>query len=80
LQRVVPSLSDLETFAVEPWTSGYLQGLVDAPFLQLTPGTRTGVVFDEDFQVFREALAPVESSLMEVIALGRPRRNRAATS
>jgi hypothetical protein len=69
--RVVPSLSDLETFAVEPWTSGYLQGLVDAPFLQLTPGTRTGVVLDDDFQVFREALAPVESSLMDVIALER---------
>ncbi|MCX7030574.1 MAG: ATP-binding protein [Spirochaetes bacterium] len=69
--RVVPSLSDLETFAVEPWTSGYFQGLVDAPFLQLTPGTRTGVVLDDDFQVFREALAPVESSLMDVIALER---------
>jgi len=69
--RVVPSLSDLETFAVEPWTSGYLQGIVDAPFLQLTPGTRTGVILDDDFQVFREGLAPVESRLMEVIAQER---------
>ena len=69
--RVVPALSDLETFAVEPWTSGFLQGIVDAPFLQLTPGTRTGVVLDDDFQVFREALAPVESNLVEVIALER---------
>ena len=69
--RVVPSLSDLETFAVEPWTSGYLQGIVDAPFLQLTPGTRTGVILDDDFQVFREGLAPVESRLLEVIAQER---------
>jgi hypothetical protein len=25
---VVPALSDVETFVVEPWTSGFLQGIV----------------------------------------------------
>ena len=39
--RVLPSLQSLDLFDKEPWTSGYLQGSIDAPFLQLTrePGT-----------------------------------------
>ena len=69
--RVLPSLTELDTFGVEPWTSGYLQGIVDAPFLQLTPGTRTGVIFDDDFHLFRQALAPVEARLAAVIAQER---------
>jgi len=45
--RVLDDLRTLDLFQHEPWTSGYLEGLMDAPFLQLTPGTRSGVVFDD---------------------------------
>ncbi len=66
--RVVASLADLDAFNTEPWTSGFLQGMIDASFLQLTPGTRTGVVHDESFEAFREALEPLALRLSGIIA------------
>jgi hypothetical protein len=65
--RVVASLTELDALNKEPWTSGFLQGMIDAPFLQLTPGTRTGVVHDESFEAFCMALEPVEARLSEII-------------
>lgn len=65
--RVLTSLSDLDAFAKEPWTSGYLQGLVDVPFLTLTPGTRHGIIRDDQFHTFCRAMAPVEMHLQQII-------------
>jgi hypothetical protein len=67
--RVLPSLSKLDFFNREPWSSGFLQGMLDVPFLQLTPGTRDGVVQDESFQLFCNAVQPIEERLNEVIEL-----------
>ena len=50
--RVLPSLTALDEFHCPPWTSGYLQGIIDAPFLNLTPGTRDGIIRDERFEQF----------------------------
>lgn len=61
--RVLPDISRLDAFARSPWTSRYIEGIVDAPFLQLTPGTRDGIVLDEAFDSFRIALEPVEDAL-----------------
>lgn len=66
--RVLANLAELDAFAHEPWTSGFLQGIVDASFLNLTPGTRLGVIQDEAFERFRVALAPVEAALVTMIA------------
>ena len=44
--RVIEDLALLDDFAHPPWTLRYLQGHVDAPFVNLTPGTRTGLVHD----------------------------------
>ena len=65
--RVVSSLGEIDAFAHEPWAGGYLEGIVDASFLNLTPGTRTGVIHDAAFEAFRQALAGVEASLTDVI-------------
>jgi len=65
--RVVASLSELEELAGGPWGSGYLQGMVDAPFLQLTPGTRAGVIRDADFEALRGALEALHPLLNEII-------------
>ena len=67
--RVLPSLSQLDDFSREPWTSGYLQGMVDGPFLQLTPGTRSGIVHDERLEEFARAVQKVEPALREIIEL-----------
>jgi hypothetical protein len=65
--RVLPSITELDQFDKEPWTAGYLQGIVDAPFLSLTPGTRHGIIRDDHFEAFCRAMAPVEKHLQEVI-------------
>ncbi|MFH1901443.1 MAG: ATP-binding protein, partial [Candidatus Omnitrophota bacterium] len=45
--RVLPSITILDEFQNEPWVSGYFQGIIDVPFLQLTPGTRDGIIRDD---------------------------------
>ena len=65
--RVLPSITELDPFDKEPWTAGYLQGLVDAPFLSLTPGTRHGIIHDDHFDALCRAMLPVEKHLEEII-------------
>ncbi|MBU0699524.1 MAG: ATP-binding protein [Pseudomonadota bacterium] len=66
--RVLPSIIELDHFQKEPWTAGYLQGILDAPFLNLTPGTRQGIIRDDRFDAFCRAMEPVEKHLQQVIA------------
>ena len=65
--RVLPSITEIDHFQKEPWTSGYLQGIVDASFLSLTPGTRQGIIRDAFFNAFCRAMIPVESQLQQII-------------
>src|ERR1700729_2592905 len=50
-----------------PWSSCYLQGLIDVPYLNLTPSTRSGIVHDERYGAFVEALIPLEAYLNALI-------------
>ena len=65
--RVLPSINRLDLFDKDPWTSGYLQGSIDVPFLQLTPGTRDGIIHDENLMVLSRAIEPAEQKLSEII-------------
>ena len=65
--RILEDLRELDVFNREPWLSPYLQGIVDAPFLNLTPGTRSGVIHDEALQALVDALVPAEQQLIEII-------------
>lgn len=65
--RVLPAITELDPFQKAPWDAGYFQGLIDAPFLNLTPGTRHGVIRDDRFEAFCLALEPVEKRLQETI-------------
>ncbi len=47
--RVIEDLSTLPGLEHSPWLSRYVQGLVDVPFLNLTPGTRSGIIQDERY-------------------------------
>jgi hypothetical protein len=40
--RVVEVLGSLPDLEHAPWTSSYLEGLIDVPFRNVTPGTRSG--------------------------------------
>jgi len=69
--RVIEDLATLPGLERPPWNSLYLQGLIDVAYLNLTPGTRSGIVYDEHFATFREALAPLESHLNDLIEAQR---------
>ena len=66
--RVLIDLAEIEAFARPPWTSGYVQGIVDAPYLNLTPGTRLGVIQDAALARLADDLGLLESRLEKIIA------------
>ena len=65
--RVVEDIAALDDFTHPPWGLRYLQGHFDAPFLNLTPGTRTGFIHDSAYTTLCEALRPLEHKLVELI-------------
>src|SRR5450755_1466616 len=65
--RVIEDLATLPGLESAPWSSRYLQGLIDAPFLNLTPGTRSGVIHDERYAALLEALQPLRMHLNGLI-------------
>ncbi len=77
--RVIANIAELDAFRRHPWTSGYLEGIIDVPFLQLTPGTRSGVIHDEAFESLVHALAPLENALTERIEEQRRAEEEAAS-
>ena len=66
--RVLANLTELEAFARMPWTSGYVQGIIDAPYLTLTPGTRLGVIHDAALARLVDELGSLEVRLGKIIA------------
>jgi hypothetical protein len=65
--RVIEDLSALPGLEHSPWISRYVQGLIDVPFLNLTPGTRSGIIQDERYAALIEALTPLEAHLKDLI-------------
>ncbi|TVR66997.1 MAG: hypothetical protein EA427_15165 [Spirochaetaceae bacterium] len=65
--RVFPDITRIDAFRRPPWTSGYVEGIVDASFLQLTPGTRDGIIYDAALDSLVDALVPVEEALTAAI-------------
>jgi hypothetical protein len=65
--RVLEDICFVEALAKPPWTTRYLQGHIDAPFINLTPGTRCGIILDEAYGALLDALLPLEGKLNEII-------------
>jgi hypothetical protein len=65
--RVIEDISSLPGLEHTPWVSRYVQGLVDVPFLNLTPGTRSGIIQDERYAALLDALKPLEVHLKGLI-------------
>ena len=61
----------IDELAKAPWTTRYLQGHIDAPFINLTPGTRSGIIRDEAYAALLEALLPLEENLNEILEAQR---------
>jgi hypothetical protein len=69
--RVIEDVSAVDELAKPPWTTRYLQGHVDAPFINLTPGTRSGIIHDEAYAALLEAIIPLETKLTEILEAQR---------
>jgi hypothetical protein len=65
--RVIADIGTLPGLERWPWSSRYLQGLIDVPYLNLTPSTRSGVVHDERYGALVGALVPLETHLNSLI-------------
>jgi hypothetical protein len=65
--RVVEDLVQIDYFARPPWTLRQLQGHIDAAFVELTPGTRAGVIRDAAYAALREGIRALEVRLIELI-------------
>jgi hypothetical protein len=65
--RVIEDLSSLPGLEHTPWISRYVQGLIDVPFLNLTPGTRSGIIQDDRYAALIEALTPLEAHVKGLI-------------
>ena len=52
---------------MRPGPRAISQGLIDVPFLNLTPGTRSGIIHDERYAALCEALGPLEAHLNGLI-------------
>ncbi len=65
--RVVEDVVQIDDFARPPWTLRYLQGHVDAGFVELTPGTRTGVIRDTAYAALRDGMRALEGRLIDII-------------
>ncbi len=78
--RVLNSITEIDSFSCEPWTSGWLEGIIDVPFLNLTPGTRSGVIHDDNYSEFATLIKPLETRLSEIIAEQRKAEEERASS
>ena len=65
--RVIEDISTLPSLEHAPWISRYVQGLIDVPFLNLTPGTRNGIIQDERYAALIDALTPLETHVQGLI-------------
>lgn len=65
--RVCEAMTDIEAFRRTPWNGRAMEGLVDAPFLNLSPGTRLGVIHDERLDALVAAMQPLEAELENLI-------------
>jgi len=65
--RVIEDLAILPGLDGPPWSSRYIQGLIDAPFVNLTPGTRSGIIQDERYAALISALEPLRVHLRGLI-------------
>lgn len=65
--RVIEDIALLDDFAHPPWTLRHLQGHLDAAFVNLTPGTRSGIIRDASYVALCAGLSSLEGKLGEII-------------
>ncbi len=77
--RVIPDLTNMDEFTGFPWSSEYLEGLIDAPFIRLTPGTRDGIIHDAAYEQFTLAMQMLCEPLTTIIDAQRAAEEQRAS-
>ncbi|MDC7127218.1 MAG: ATP-binding protein [Spirochaetales bacterium] len=65
--RVIPDITTLEAFSRPPWKSDLIEGIIDVSFLQLTPGTRDGIILDEVYESLTVSLDALTETLTTIV-------------
>ncbi len=65
--RVLQDITELIQFDQAPWTNGRLEGILDFAAFNLAPGTRKGVVPDEQLEAFIVAVDHIEHAVQKAI-------------
>jgi hypothetical protein len=66
--RVLRDITELEPFQHSPWIDRRVEGVLDFAAFSLAPGTRSGIVPDERFVAFVNAVQSIEPAIMNEIA------------
>ena len=61
--RVFEDIQSISELDGAIWNSGYFSGYIECPDLQLTPGSRSGVIQDEKFEALLKAIHELENAL-----------------
>ena len=69
--RVLEDITEMDAMRRSPWHGSALQGVIDVPFLNLSPGSRLGVIHDERLEALLEALPKLETELESILAQQR---------
>ncbi|MFH1761788.1 MAG: hypothetical protein ABIA63_11875 [bacterium] len=65
--RVLENLHQAPALDHEPWTNPALAGVIDCPFIQLSPGARDAIVPDDNYQILVKTLGNIEKQILESI-------------
>jgi hypothetical protein len=79
--RVIEDLKALPELDPLVWGAGYFTGFIDCADIQLTPGTRLGIIQDDQYEKMIQSLLRLESPLREELAgVKRTEEERASTA
>ena len=65
--RVLRNITELHYFQQAPWNDSRLEGVLDSPTLNLAPGTRGGIVPDENLQSFVSGVESLSEQVQSAI-------------
>jgi hypothetical protein len=77
--RVLSDIAVLPEFACSPWNSGAFQGMIDVPFVNLTPGTRNMLLMDDAYADFVSIMQPLGEQLDTILTQQKRAEEERAT-
>jgi len=74
--KIIDDITEIHELNHEPWNNSFLEGMIDNRFLNVPPATRKGVVPDEHFAEFIEAVISQEKQIIEILEKAMEQREQ----